>query len=43
VPGFSAQDFLIAVAEGKQTIEAIPSVQDPKPRRRVTRKERKLS
>jgi polyphosphate kinase len=43
VPGFSAQDFLIGVAEGKQTIEAIPSVQEPKPRRRVALKERKLS
>jgi polyphosphate kinase len=43
VPGFSAQDFLIAVAEGKQTIEAIPSVQQPKPRRSAVRKERKLS
>ena len=43
VAGFSAQDFLIAVAEGKQTIEAIPSVQEPKPRRRVARRERKVS
>jgi len=43
VPGFSAQDFLIGVAEGKQTIEAIPSVPEPKPRRTAARKERKVS
>jgi polyphosphate kinase len=43
VPGFSAQDFLIAVAEGKQTIEAIPSIPEPKPRRTAARKERRFS
>jgi polyphosphate kinase len=43
VPGFSAQDFLIAVAEGKQTIEAIPSVSEPRPRRLAARKERRFS
>jgi polyphosphate kinase len=44
VPGFNAQDFLIAVAEGKQTLEAIPSISVPKPRRpRVVRKERGAS
>ena len=43
VPGFNAQEFLVALAESKQTIEAIPSVNQPKPRRTPTRKERKLS
>jgi polyphosphate kinase len=43
VPGFSAQDFLLGVAEGKQTIDAIPSVPEPKPRRTIYRKERKVS
>ena len=43
VPGFSAQDFLIAAAEGKQTIEAIPSVPEPKARRIAARKERRFS
>ncbi len=43
VPGFSAQDFLIAVSEGKQNIEAIPSVSEAKPRRKTARKERKVS
>ena len=43
VPGFSAQDFLIGVAEGKQTIEAIPSVPEPKARRTAVRKERRIS
>src|SRR5438067_4352178 len=42
-PGFSAQDFLVALAEGKQTIEAIPGVPEPKPRRIAARKERKVS
>jgi polyphosphate kinase len=42
-PGFNAQDFLIGVAEGKQTIEAIPSVPEPKPRRTAARKERRVS
>jgi polyphosphate kinase len=40
--GFSAQDFLIAVAEGKQTIEAIPSAPEPKPSRRIIRRERRV-
>jgi polyphosphate kinase len=43
VPGFNAQEFLIALAEGKQTIEAIPSVDELKPRRPTARKERKFS
>ena len=43
VPGFNAQDFLIAVAEGKQTIEAIPSRAETRARRRISRKERKFS
>jgi polyphosphate kinase len=41
VPGFSAQDFLMGVAEGKQTIDAIPSAGAPK--RRWQRKVRKIS
>ena len=43
VPGFNAQEFLVALAEGKQTIEAIPAADEPKPRRTSTRKERKFS
>jgi polyphosphate kinase len=43
VPGFNAQEFLIALSEGKQTIEAIPSVDELKPRRSTARKERKFS
>jgi polyphosphate kinase len=43
VPGFSAQDFLIGIAEGKQTIEAIPGLPAPKPRRTSARKERRAS
>jgi polyphosphate kinase len=43
VPGFSAQDFLVALAEGKQTIEAIPGLPEPKPRRITARKERRVS
>lgn len=42
-PGFSSQDFLIALAEGKQTIAAIPTMQAPKARHPSLRKERKLS
>jgi polyphosphate kinase len=42
VPGFSAQDFLIAVVEGKQTIDAIPAVSEPAPRR-SPRKVRRFS
>ncbi len=36
--GFSAQDFLLALAEGKQTAAAIPTVQQPKSRRPALRK-----
>jgi len=43
VPGFSAQDFLVSLAEGKQTIEAIPTVPEPKPHRAAPRKERRVS
>jgi polyphosphate kinase len=43
VPGFSAQDFLVALAEGKQTIQAIPAVPEVKPRRIASRKERRAS
>ncbi len=42
-PGFSAQDFLIALAEGKQTISALPAVPTPKARRVRMRKERRVS
>jgi polyphosphate kinase len=41
-PGFNAQDFLIAVAEGKQTIDSIPVPGTPKARR-TQRKVRKFS
>ncbi|HKW17886.1 MAG TPA: polyphosphate kinase 1 [Terriglobales bacterium] len=30
VPGFSAQDFLLAIAEGKQTVAALPTVPERK-------------
>src|SRR5438093_2487877 len=43
VPGFSAQAVRVALAEGKQTIEAIPGVPEPKPRRITARKERRVS
>jgi len=43
VPGFSAQDFLLSLAEGKQTIEAIPAVSEPKSQRATPRKERRVS
>jgi len=43
VPGFNAQDFLVALAEGKQTIEAVPNLREPQRRRTARRKERKLS
>jgi polyphosphate kinase len=42
IPGFSAQDFLLSLAEGKQTIEAIPSMPLSKPRV-VSRKESRVS
>jgi polyphosphate kinase len=43
VPGFNAQDFLIAVAEGKQSPDAIPSAREPRQRARAARKDRKIS
>jgi polyphosphate kinase len=43
VPGFNAQDFLIGLAEGKQTIQAIPVVPESKPRPTQSRKERRAS
>jgi hypothetical protein len=42
-PGFNAQEFLLALAEGKQNIAAIPPSSERKPVRRITRKERKTS
>jgi polyphosphate kinase len=42
-PGFNAQDFLIGIAEGKQTIEAIPDSPQSRLRRTPARKERKVS
>src|SRR5450755_1068845 len=42
-PGFSAQDFLVALAEGKQTVAAIPVMPERKTRRVPARKERKAS
>jgi polyphosphate kinase len=42
-PGFNAQEFLVALAEGKQSLEAIPSAAEPKPHRPKLRKERRLS
>jgi polyphosphate kinase len=42
-PGFSAQDFLVALAEGKQTVAAIPVLPERKTRRVPARKERKVS
>jgi polyphosphate kinase len=42
-PGFSAQDFLVALAEGKQTVAAMPVVPERKPRRVLARKERRVS
>jgi polyphosphate kinase len=43
VPGFNAQEFLVALAEGKQTIEAIPEAHEPQRRRVALRKERRIS
>jgi len=43
VPGFNAQEFLVALAEGKQTLDAIPSAEQSQPRRRALRKERRLT
>ncbi len=42
-PGFSAQDFLVALAEGKQTVAALPVAPERKTRRALVRKERKAS
>ena len=33
VPGFNAQEFLVGLAEGKQTLAAIPAIAQTKPRR----------
>src|SRR5438552_1250849 len=41
VPGFSAQDFLVGLAEGKQTLQALPALPEIKPRRVSSRKERR--
>ena len=41
-PGFNAQEFLLALAEGKQSLEAIPTVV-PRRKRPVTRKVAKAS
>jgi polyphosphate kinase len=38
VPGFSAQDFMVALAEGKQTAAAIPVLPDRQVRRLAERK-----
>jgi polyphosphate kinase len=38
--GFSAQDFLISLAEGKQVLEAIPEPPHPRARRTLIKKER---
>jgi polyphosphate kinase len=43
VPGFNAQEFLIALAEGKQAIEGIPALNRHKAHRAPRRKERKLT
>ncbi|MBV9183114.1 MAG: polyphosphate kinase 1 [Acidobacteria bacterium] len=43
VPGFNAQEFLIALAEGKQRIEALPSSSEASRRPGAPRKERRLS
>ena len=42
-PGFNAQEFLVALAEGKQTIQAIPEAREPRRRRAAVRKERRIS
>jgi polyphosphate kinase len=42
VAGFSAQDFLVALAEGKQTIAAMPVAPERK-RRPAARRERRAS
>src|SRR5450432_3187313 len=42
-PGFSAQDFLVALAEGKQTVAALPVLPERRSRRVPVRKERRVS
>ena len=42
VPGFNAQEFLLGLAEGKQTVSAIPNLPERR-RRRVIRKVAKAS
>ncbi len=43
VPGFNVQDFMLALAEGKQTAAAIPAAAERKLRRPEMRKERRIS
>lgn len=43
VPGFSAQDFLLALAEGKQSVAAIPAAPERKSQRTRVRKAAKVS
>jgi polyphosphate kinase len=43
VPGFSSQDFLLAVAEGKQSLNAMPTAPGKKPARSRARKEIRTS
>src|SRR5205814_6876732 len=43
VTGFNAQEFFVTLAEGRQTLSAIPSSPQPKPQRTRLRKERRLS
>jgi polyphosphate kinase len=38
VPGFNSQDFLLALAEGKQTVAALPVLPEPKRHRTTQRK-----
>ena len=42
-PGFSVQDFMLGLAEGKQTVAAIPVAPERSSRRPVMRKERRTS
>jgi len=43
VPGFSSQDFLLALAEGKQTVAALPVLPESKLRRTTSRKRVRVS
>jgi polyphosphate kinase len=43
MPGFSVQDFMVALAEGKQTVGAIPVASERSSRKPVMRKERRTS